>query len=282
MSGRSSCIYEGLVRHRRYLPRGHALQYRLFMLYLDLDELPTVFAGSGLCSVEGRGLARFRRRDHLRNEAAADQPLGAAVRDLVARRLGWRPEGPIRLLTHLEYFRHRFNPVSFYYCFDAGDTRVQAIVAEINNTPWGEQHCYVLDASKADPRRTIHRFRFAKEFHISPFFGMDQQYDWRFGRPGRRLGVHMETRQGDAVAFDATMSLRRIELTPASLRAAIWRFPAMTVQVVAAIYWQALRLWLKRVGYFPHPNSPWRRPAGAPEAHRPARGPAAAGDSYAS
>ncbi|MEZ5451088.1 MAG: DUF1365 family protein, partial [Thiolinea sp.] len=128
-----SRLYVGRVNHRRYTPRPHAFSYRLFMLYLDLDELPTLFKPYWLWSVDRPNLARFRRRDHLGDP---QQPLSEAVRERIEQETGRRPAGPIRLLTHFSYFGYRFNPVSFYYCFDAADQQLEYIVAEVNNTPW--------------------------------------------------------------------------------------------------------------------------------------------------
>ena len=162
-----------------------------------------------------------------------------------------RPAGPIRLLTHLRYFGHCFNPVSFYYCFDAADQRVETIVAEITNTPWAERHSYVLDASQSGG--PIKRFAFDKDFHVSPFMPMDMQYDWRFNEPARHLFVHLQNfREGEAV-FDATLSMKVRPLTAAALVGLLLGFPFMTVKVVAAIHWQALKLWLKRTPVYDHP-----------------------------
>ncbi len=175
-----SAIYRGWVRHRRHAPRRHVFRYRLFLLYLDLAELDTVFRGRWLWSTRRLALARFHRADHLGDTAT---PLDAAVRDLVEAQTGRRPAGPIRLLTHLRYFGYCFNPVSFYYCFDASGARVETIVAEVNNTPWGERHCYVLDETHDAGCGDRRRYRFDKAFHVSPFMPMDLTYDWRFGSP---------------------------------------------------------------------------------------------------
>jgi hypothetical protein len=248
----NSCIYAGRVRHRRFTPVENHFAYELFMMYVDLAELPTLFRRSWLWSCDGYGLARFRRRDH---HGPADQPLDESIRRLVAERTGRRPGGPIRLLTHFEYFGYRFNPVSFYYCFDPGGEQVETVIAEINNTPWGEQHCYVLprDASSGDSPAAL-RFRFGKQFHISPFIGMDAQYDWRFTPPGQTLAIHMENLGGEGRFFDATMTLSRRAITPAALRWVLIRYPLMTARVIAAIYYQALRLRLKGSPYHPHPK----------------------------
>jgi DUF1365 family protein len=190
-------------------------------------------------------LAWFRRGDYLGDPAV---PLDRAVRDLVAAETGIRPAGPIRLLTHLRMFGHCFNPVSFYYCYDAAGAKVEAVVAEITNTPWNERHAYVLPARDGELR-----FRFGKAFHVSPFLPMALQYDWRFSEPGARLSVHMRNLDGGAKVFDATLDLERREIGAASLAGALARFPLMTLQVVAAIYWQALRLWTRRTPFHAHP-----------------------------
>jgi len=248
-----SALYHGWLDHRRLTPRRHAFRYRLFMVYLDLAELDQVFRGRWLWSTRRTALARFDRRDHLGDPA---QPLAEAVRTLVAERCGRRPEGPIRLLTQLRHFGVGFNPVSFYYCFDASDRTVEAVVAEVNNTPWGERHCYVLspDVPGADRLRA----HSVKAMHVSPFHPMGLCYDWQLHTPGEALVVHMALRAADgadtAPVFGATLALRRVPITGPSLAGTLLHFPWVTAKVIAAIHWEALRLWLKRVPIFDHPT----------------------------
>ncbi|MGD8618954.1 MAG: DUF1365 domain-containing protein [Gammaproteobacteria bacterium] len=247
----NSYLYRGQVRHRRFAPCRHEFEYSLFMLYLDLDELPGLFKRFWLWSSRRPNLAWFRRADHLGDP---QQPLADSVRDFVEQRSGRRPPGPVRLLTQLRYFGHGFNPVSFYYCFDTSDEVVEHIVVEVNNTPWGEQYCYLLNADEAQSRQRVQRYELEKQFHVSPFIGMDIHYQWSFMRPGKHLFVHLQNNQQGDKLFDASLKLDRQPISSASLAAALLRYPLMTMKVVAAIYYQALRLWLKKVPFHTHPG----------------------------
>jgi DUF1365 family protein len=221
------------------------------MAWLDLAELDTVFRGRWFWSTRRRALAWFRRADYLGN---ASLPLDEAVRRRVMEAGCPRPPGPIRMLTQLRNYGHCFNPVTFYYCYDRGGARVETIVAEITNTPWRERHSYVLPAPAGRGAGDRLSFSFAKDFHVSPFMPMDVAYRWRFGEPGARLAVHMEnSRDGDAI-FDATLMLSRREISGLSLAGVLLRFPGSTLRVLAAIYWQALRLKLKGVPFHDHPR----------------------------
>jgi len=244
-----SCIFEGRVSHRRREPVRHAFGYGLFMVYIDLAELPQVFAGRWLWSARRTAFARFRRRDHYGDPRV---PLAESIRDLVERATGRKPTGPIRLLTHLAYLGYCFNPVSFYYCFDARGARVTAIVAEVTNTPWGERRCYVLDAS-AQRAGSIRHFAPRKALHVSPFMPMDVTYDWRFTEPGERLAVAMTCARDGRQVFDAALVLRRREIDGATLARVLVRYPLATLGVIAAIHWQALKLWLKGSPVHEHP-----------------------------
>lgn len=248
----ASAVYEGIVVHRRHAPRAHEFRYRIAQLYLDLDELDRVFAGRWLWSIDRPNLAEFRRRDFL---GPPELPLAEAVRALAARAGGARPEGPIRLLAHLRFGGHSFNPVSFYFCHaDALATEPASIVAEITNTPWHERHAYTLDVKNATRTGNRLHWSFDKAFHVSPFLPMARQYEWSFTPPGATLGVHMSVRDGERTEFEATMHLVRRPLDAASLRRVLLHYPLMGAQVVTAIYWQAFRLWLKGTPFYPHPN----------------------------
>jgi DUF1365 family protein len=271
-----SAVYEGTIRHRRFEPVDHSFSYRLFLMYLDLNELPELLDPFPLFSARRAAPARFRRADFMGDPA---RPLDECAREAVATATGARPEGPVRLLTGLRYFGHSFNPVSFYYCFDQAGERVDAVVADVQNIPRGERHPYVL--ARGERRGPVLGAELDKSFHVSPLMGMDQTYSFRASEPGESLAVHIESRprneretaneadnrrlsrsrRDDAPkTFDATLNLRRRELSRRTLAGLLARYPAMSLQTVAKIYAQSLRLKLKGAKYHPHPEG--RRPKG--------------------
>lgn len=249
----NSCLYEGSVLHARHAPVPHRFRFPLALLYLDLDEVDRVFGGRWLWSATRPAWLRFRREDHLGDPAL---PLAGAVRDCVEAKLGFRPAGPVRLLTSPRHLGFRMNPVSFFYCFDAEGRSLEALVAEVTNTPWDERHLYVLRLRDAARDGKALRAGCAKEFHVSPFLDMPLAYDWRIAPPGDELSLGLGVRAEDGRAvFDATLALERRELTSVNRARFFWRYPALTLQVFAGIYWQALRLFLAGVPVHPHPAS---------------------------
>jgi DUF1365 family protein len=205
-----------------------------------------------LWSTRGVNLAYLRRRDHMGDPRL---PLDHALREHVAEKTGRRPAGPVRVLTHFRYFGYCFNPVSFYYCYDAAGENVDTIVTEIHNTPWGEEHLYVLSPDRNEhPLPNWRRFRFDKAFHVSPFMDMDIHYDWRFRVPGRKINAHMINLQRGRPIFDASLSLERRAMSRHNLSRVLLAYPLMTLKVTTMIYWQALRLLLKKAPFYEHPK----------------------------
>jgi DUF1365 family protein len=253
-----SAIYTGTIRHRRHDPIEHAFTAAVGMLYLDLDEVdgPARMLEHGrLWSATRRAVGRFRREDYLGDP---DVPLKHAVAAEIRRQTGANHRGPVRLLTTPRTFGRAFNPVSFYYCFAPDGHTVQFVLAEVTNTPWGERHCYVLDAREDDG--AVMRQSFAKAFHVSPFMGMDHTYAWSLTIPGPTLSVQIDSAYDTSTAdpgrhaFDATLNLRRRELNARSLRGLLARFPVQTLRTGLYIYGHAVRLKLKGAPYFVHPE----------------------------
>ncbi len=240
-----SHIYRGTIRHRRFDARSHEFRHRLGLVYLDVDHVDHVLGGR--LTRARPGFVRFRREDYLGNPAL---PLGRAVRELVEGRIGSAPRGRIYLLTQLRTLGACFNPVSFYFCMDENE-RVDAVVAEVTNTPWGERHAYVL-SRQGDGE--VLGGDLPKRMHVSPFMAMDQVYTWRVSTPGARLSVHIENRQRGQLVFDATLSLRREPLTQRSLRRLTFSYPLGTARVLALIYGHALALKLKGVPVHSRPE----------------------------
>ncbi len=242
-----SCLYVGTIRHWRREPV-QEFRHRLALAYVDLDELPSLLGGRLL--TRGPGPLRFRRRDYLGDPAA---PLPAAVRDRVWELSGARPEGPIRLLAQLRSWGMCFNPVSFYYCLNRCGDRVQAVLAEVTNTPWGERHSYLLRAG--DRSSGLLRGTFAKELHVSPFMGMDHVYEARATSPAATLSVHIESLRAGTSMFEATLAMERRELTRVSAARMTARYPLATARVLALIYGHALGLKLAGARVHPHPRA---------------------------
>ena len=260
------------------------------MFSLDLDELPKLFSQGWLKQLNRLKMVTFRRQDYFyepSNEQSQDHPpiqtAGHAIKSAVVRavtdyytvhQLGDIAISRVSLVTHLRYFGFIFNPVSFYYCFDE-DGQVLAILSEITNTPWGERHSYILPCTDTDiassgavqhPVTTKrvgdqkYQFEFDKAFHVSPFNPMDMQYRWVFSELAQSIVVHMDSLvrgsdQGYAATkhFDATVRMRRVPIEQAGRL--FVSMPAMTLQVVMGIYWQAFRLFVKRTPFYDHPDS---------------------------
>ena len=247
-----SAIYSGRLRHRRFFPKSHEFSYDISLFYLDLAELPDLFNNNLFVSVNRPNLAWFNRKDYFGNP---DVSLDKAVRDYVTAEKGYCPQGPIRLLTQLRIFGFCFNPVSFYFLFEKDQQKPAMILAEVNNTPWNQRHAYILECDdqgkvKAD---------FDKLFHVSPFNPLAMTYHWISTAPSEQLVIHMENHQasatGDSKHMDATMTLQRKAWSASAVNRLIGLQPWAAIKVPLAIYWQAVKLFFKRVPFYSNPHT---------------------------
>lgn len=243
----NSALYHGWISHRRFSPKAHQFTYRIGMLYLDLSEQDRVLGLSPLAGSCRFAPFSFRESDYLPELTKDGSSLLDAVRARVATALGYTPLGKVCLLTQVRSWGLSFNPVSFFYCHEA-DGQLAAVLCEVTNTPWRERYHYVLPANGEGHQH----FAVAKAFHVSPFLPRDMEYRMSFSQPAARLGVHMADWQGELKMFDATLNLERQPLTRATLHRYLFAYPWMTAKTALAIYWQALRLLLKRIPIFSH------------------------------
>jgi DUF1365 family protein len=249
--GLNSAIYEGSVRHRRFVGPAREFNYRVFMLYLDLEEVSEVMGIHPLWSTRPRSPVSFRRSDYL---GPAGRPLDECVRDKVVSRGGKRPSGPIRMLSNLRHFGLVENPVTFYYCFESGGQRLESVLAEVTNTPWGDRHCYLIDGVGREG--AVVSSRREKAMHVSPLMDMDHVYELSFGRPGPTLPVHISSSKAGEPVFDATLKLARTSINRGSLGRLLVTYPPMSWRVLSGIYRQAAVTWLRGAGFHPRPGPP--------------------------
>ena len=246
-----SFIFRGTIRHRRFTPFDHFFTYPIFMIFVDLNTIKKTLKRSWLWNVDKPAMISFNRDDY---HGAGEGELDLSVRKTIREQIGYEVKGPIRLLTHLRYFGYCFNPVSFYYCFNEDDSEVDVIMAEVTNTPWDERHSYVIHQKGQKGKIDNLTADLKKKLHVSPFWGMDHEYEWLFSQPTKNLMVNMINYKDEERVFDATLNMKRIPFTLGNLLKQVARFPFITMLVVFRIHWQAFKLWLKKAPYFIHPD----------------------------
>lgn len=240
-------VLEGRVWHVRKAPFRHAFNYPIALLELDLDHLHDAFRDHPLWRLDRPALASFRQNDHL----GGGTDLAERARVAVTERLGFRPAGPIRLICQPRYLGYSFNPVTFYLCHGIAGS-LDAILLEVSNTPWNERHCYALDCrEQTQPLQ----FELDKAFHVSPFMPMAMRYRFTFTPTDGGFGVIKENLEHGVSVFVARMALTRSPLDRQALARLIRVWPPHTFRTIAAIYWQALRLWLRGARYHRHPST---------------------------
>lgn len=245
----NSYLYYGPVEHQRYKPIPHLFIYDVGYFFIDLDKVDETFNIPFLFSTGPVSVLSFRRKNYLGDKT---KPLKECVQQLIFSKTGETHKGPIKLLTNISYFGFCFNPVSFYYCYNESGTGLQYIVAEVTNTPWSERHQHVL-RFEGQKKNT---YTLKKDFHVSPFMPMEIDYTWVFNSPDKDLYVLMQNRfAGEKdLMFDASLKLTRKTLNLKNVLTLILKSPLVSFKPTLLIYWQAVRLWIKKVPFYTHPG----------------------------
>ena len=238
----NSCIYRGLIFHKRSKPVEHSFSYSLDYIYLDLDEINSVFSQSRLWSCNSTNLVSFHREDYL----PSSRPLKDEVIEQIRLATGDEFKGQVFLLATLRSLGYCLNPIALFYCRDENNTLTHVVV-EVHNTPWNQRHAYVLNGPDFDSPTN-------KALHVSPFMPMDTIYEWGIGDPLESLNVSIRVSHTEGPFFDARMSLHKIDITSGNIAKLIFSHARQAFRMVTAIYLQALRLWIKKVPFYPHPD----------------------------
>lgn len=250
-----SKIGVGIVTHARLTPKKHSFRYKVFQPLFDLDEMPALLKPRWFWSYEKRNIANFRRRDYYGDE---NVPLKETIQQVANEQLGLSLTGRVELLANLRYFGLGFNPICMYFLYD-DDNVLRACVSEVSNTPWNEKVCYamlVTDPALPGPADDKYNWthRNDKQMHVSPFMPMDMEYRWCIQKTVNNVNITIENWKEGSKALVATMSLALEPATGRKLNRTLVRFPFMTLKVVLAIYWQAVKLVAKRLTVFDHPG----------------------------
>ena len=236
----NSALYTGQVHHCRYTPNIHEFNYPIYMFSLDLDEIEKIESSIRFFSSRAFSPLRFNRTDYLGDP---QQDLKQSVLSEVSQLGGNTSQiDQIILLGQVRCFGLYFSPVNFYFCFSKGEAIY--MLAEVHNTPWNEMHCYLVNVKNPQSQK--------KEFHVSPFMGMDMNYEWKIQLHNNHINIHIENWQSEKI-FDATLALQKRPLDNSAITTVLKHFPMMTLSIVKGIYWQAIKLFIKKIPYHSHP-----------------------------
>ncbi|WP_435237731.1 DUF1365 domain-containing protein [Psychromonas sp. PT13] len=247
-----SGIYKGWVGHRRFSPKPHSFKYGIFLLAIDLDELPKLTNIGPWFKSNKFAPLNLKCSDYLDHKSQlSKQDVWLKIQSLGAKIVPKR----VMFIGQLRCFGLYFSPINAYYCFDQDDQLIY-LLAEVSNTPWNERHYYLIPLNPSEDKKAANKLISEKVFHVSPFMDLNMEYQWVIKKPADQLKLHIQNMHlstGEKV-FDASLTMQRMDFTNKNLRSCLASIPMMTLKTLWGIYWQALKLFIKGVPYVAHPQ----------------------------
>lgn len=246
----AAALYFGDVMHARLKPMCHRFSYRVMSLLIDLDRLDAADRTSPLFGVNRPALYSFHESDHGPRDGS---PLRAHAQARAAEQGVDLAGGRVLLLCYPRLLGFAFNPLSVYFCH-RGDGELALIIYEVRNT-FGDLHSYVLPIKPGEASPAGIRQQQDKQFYVSPFIDMTMRYHFRIQPPVDTVRLRILETDRDGPVLAATFNGRRRALTTAALLRSFVALPLVTLKVIAAIHWEAVRLWAKGARLVPRPTS---------------------------
>lgn len=252
----SSALYQGVVIHGRVEPKKHHFHYKLFLFWLDLENIEQTCRDIKGLAYNRRGLVQFKREDYLDQPS---KPLHVRALERM-NELSDKPlKGKVYFLGQLRTLGFYFSPVNFYY-LQGEDGHFTHLLAEVSNTPWDQRHHYLVTLPEKDNPHSLNDVisPTEKAFHVSPFNPMDMEYRWQVSQPGEKLNLSIACYKKEETPkkhFVAGIQMRRLALTSRHLKQQLMAIPSTAMKTLFGIYWQALKLFIKRMPFYSAPKT---------------------------
>lgn len=240
----------GHVVHHRKHPKLHRFKYNMSWCLLDLKQLDSTTQNHRWFSRNAFNIVSIKDTDYIDEK---NKPIESKIQDYLKSQTHQSFKGRVLLFTHPRFLGCGFNSVNFYLCYEKD--KLCHIVSEINNTPWGEKHLYFHDLKKHSQPAQNATFTFSKSFHISPFAEMDIDYTWNFQLTDQNFDVSMQLDQQGKNIMNVVLKTQLQPMTAKNQLKWLMTRPFQGVKMLSGIYWQALKIWLKGIPFFSHPES---------------------------